>query len=271
MKKLLLTTAIAMMAAPAIAADLPSRVAPPPPAPTVPPAAARSVSALPTFAWSGFYAGVHGGYAFGAEDGQLTETTSATPAVVSSFDRSVKPRGVLGGAHVGYNFHSGSYVYGLEADAEYAKVDDSLSWETSTTATTVGRFGVEQDFRGSLRARFGLAYDGILLYVTGGAAAARVEAAYAAAGSVSKRNVLIGWTAGAGVEYALWSNWSVRAEYRYTNFGDQTIGFAGTTVATGNTSTYSWNADQTEHAVRAGLTYRFGGESSGARPIFARF
>jgi outer membrane immunogenic protein len=271
MKKLLLTTTVAMLAAPAIAADLPSRAAPPPPAPIAAPSAARTVTVLPTFTWSGFYAGVQGGYAFGAGDGQLTETTSAATPVISSFDRSIKPRGFLGGLHAGYNFQSGGYVYGLEADAEYAMVDGSLSSATSTNATTVGRFSAEQDFRGSLRARFGLAYDGILIYVTGGAAAARIEATYAAAGRASKNDVLIGWTAGAGVEYALWSNWSVRAEYRYTNFGDQSVSFPGTTVVAGNTSSYKWSVDHTEHAVRAGLTYRFGGESSGARPIFARY
>jgi opacity protein-like surface antigen len=95
MKKLLLTTTVAMLAAPAIAADLPSRAAPPPPAPIAAPSAARTVTVLPTFTWSGFYAGVQGGYAFGAGDGQLTETTSAATPVISSFDRSIKPRGFL--------------------------------------------------------------------------------------------------------------------------------------------------------------------------------
>ena len=264
MKKLLLATAVAMMAAPAIAADLPSRAAPPPPGPVMAPSAARTVTVLPTFTWSGFYAGIQGGYAFGAGDGQLTETTAATPAVVTNFDRSIKPRGFLGGLHAGYNFQSGGYVYGLEADAEYAMVEGDLT-------ASVAKYSTEQDFRGSLRARFGLAYDGVLIYVTGGAAAARIEATYTNAAKASKNDILIGWTAGAGVEYALWSNWSVRAEYRYANFGDQSVSFPGTTVVAGNTSSYKWSADHTEHAVRAGLTYRFGGESSGARPIFARY
>ena len=264
MKKLLLTAAVTMMAAPAIAADLPSRAAPPAPAPVLPPPATRTVTVLPAFTWGGFYAGVQGGYAFGAGDGLLTETTTGNSPRVSTFDRSIKPRGILGGAHVGYNLQSGSYVYGLEADAEYAPVKGDLS-------VTPAKYSAEQDFRGSLRARFGLAYDGVLIYVTGGAAAARVEAAYAAAGTASKSDTLIGWTAGAGVEYNLWSNWSARAEYRYASFGEQTLSFAGSNAAANNTNNYKWKVEHTEHAVRVGLTYRFGAETAAARPIFARF
>lgn len=269
MKRLLLTSAALILAAPAIAADLPSRAAPPPPPGALPPAASPSVTTLPAFTWTGFYVGVQGGFTWGDGSGVLSETTTA-PAT-TTIGRSVEANGFMGGVHAGYNYQSGSIVYGIEADAEYAAVDGALSIATSTAATQVGRFGIEQDFRGSLRARLGLAYDGVLLYVTGGAAAARVDASYAAAARAAKADTLIGWTAGAGLEYDLWSNWSMRAEYRYTSLGDQDLAFAGTAVAADNTNTYRWNVEHKEHAVRAGLSYRFGAQPSASRPIFARF
>ena len=34
-----------------------------------------------------------------------------------------------------------------------------------------------------------------------------------------------GWTAGAGVEWALWNNWSVKLEYDYYGFGTRSVTF----------------------------------------------
>jgi outer membrane immunogenic protein len=53
----------------------------------------------------------------------------------------------------------------------------------------------------------------------------------------------IGWTAGGGVEYALSLNWSVKAEYLYVNYQDQTIGPGTFTLI--------------ENIVRGGVNYRF--------------
>ena len=52
-----------------------------------------------------------------------------------------------------------------------------------------------------------------------------------------------GWIAGGGVEYALSPNWSVKAEYLYVNFNNQTIGPGTFTVI--------------ENIVRGGVNYRF--------------
>ena len=58
----------------------------------------------------------------------------------------------------------------------------------------------------------------------------------------------IGWTAGAGLEYALTDNWSVRAEYDYLGFGSKQLSFAPVTT----------NADLNVQEVKAGFDYKFG-------------
>ena len=78
-------------------------------------------------------------------------------------------------------------------------------------------------------------------YITAGAAFAGVENSI---GAASVGDTRIGWTAGLGLEYMVWSNWSVKFEYLYADLG--------TAAAPG-----PGNADITANIVRAGLNYRF--------------
>ena len=66
----------------------------------------------------------------------------------------------------------------------------------------------------------------------------------------------LGWTLGAGVEYALSNNWTARAEYRYTDFGTKTDTLALTYPGFHAKNHY------TDQAVRLGLSYKFGGPSA---------
>lgn len=253
MKKLLLSTAAILVAAPALAADLPRRTAAAAPAPA--PVFTQVVS------WQGLYVGAQLGYAWGEAETIYT----APPALVGV--GVVETEGLIGGLHAGYNWQRGSLVYGLEADVEYANTDGSAIVTLPPATTVLGAVAVENQLRGSLRARFGFAFDRALLYVTGGLAVGKIEAAFAApAGTpvASGSDWRFGWTVGAGVEYALSSNWSARLEYRYTDFGDFNLTLP-TGVIAGATSA---NIDTTEHAVRVGVSYRFGGP---VRPVVARY
>jgi outer membrane immunogenic protein len=70
----------------------------------------------------------------------------------------------------------------------------------------------------------------------------------------------VGWTAGAGAEALLWSNWLMRIEYRYADYGklDFTL-FPGVGACGPGCDTISANATLTTHTVLLGLAYRFGG------------
>jgi len=221
----------------AAAADLPSRKAPEAYAP-----------APLAYSWTGFYVGAQIGHGWGHDTAD-----SFGPTWVFLAKNTLKIKGPVGGIHAGYNLQSGSIVYGLEADLEIANIRGS----TGDTAVDGGvlRLGTQ----GTLRGRLGYAFDRTLLYVTGGLAVGDTHINYMRNGRGLQENVSkthVGWTLGAGVEYALSNNWTARAEYRYTDFGTKTD-----TLAVSYPGFHAKN-HYTDQAVRLGLSYKFGGPSA---------
>ncbi|WP_160008844.1 outer membrane protein [Rhizobium sp. 18055] len=151
--------------------------------------------------WSGFYLGAQGGYSW---------NQASYPGADQKLDSGSF------GAHAGYNFQHGNIVYGIENDFNY-------NFEKSDET------GLEWDASG--RARVGYAWDRTLFFATAGLAAAGAKVDVPAAGK--KDDILIGWTAGGGVEHAITDNILVRGEYRYSDFGKKdfgsTIGEVGAT------------------------------------------
>jgi len=191
-----------------------------------------TVYSEPSYAnWTGFYIGVNAGYGFGKSD---WEFPAASPS----------PKGFLGGATIGYNFQTGSWVWGVEADGDYSAIKGSTSCfvgldtcETKLTWLATGR------------GRIGYAgWNNWLPYLTAGVAGGNIKATESFFGSASKTK--IGWTAGAGIEYALWTNWSVKAEYLYVDLGNFDCGVSCGAVATDNVSFKT-------NIARIGVNYRF--------------
>lgn len=120
---------------------------------------------------------------------------------------------MIGGAHVGYNYQMGMFVAGLEGDVNGSNYNGNNTLGGLT-------YGTRENIDGSVRGRLGIAWDRALVYATGGAAFGDFQNTYSLGGfSDSPSTTRIGWTIGGGVEYAIDNNWSVRAEYRYTDFG----------------------------------------------------
>ena len=283
-KKFIAGAALCLMPFAASAADLPSRV--PAPAP---------VLAAPMFTWSGFYAGVQGGW-MQQHDKYTGQTWDSgyTPGLApqaflitlspASYGTS-KQNGFVGGGHVGYNRQVGSLVYGVEADLEGSTAKNSFT-ETFTNLPELPGFPVEKwgyrssyGLQGSARARLGFAMDRTLFYVTGGLAFANVTHSYwqtissaPAAFDVSNMaskfdKTRFGYTVGAGVAYALNNNWSLRAEYRYTDLGSVKHAVTWNDAFAPITVTTSEKHKLTSHAVRLGLSYAFGGPA----PVVAKY
>lgn len=225
-----------LIAGSAIAADLPTRA--PAPAPMM----------APVFTWTGFYVGAQGGYAWANMPGR---GLNAAGAVIGT--GTIKPAGVFGGLHAGYNMQSGGFVYGVEIDAE-------LSGVRKNNLATFGP-KVAETYRGSLRLRAGFAADRALFYVTGGAALSNAKTTITNGGGAffAKSRTSLGWTLGAGVEYAFTNNWSGRLEYRYSDFGRYSV--SGLPAAFAPLASVRFR--HTDHAVRVGLSYRFGGTVAG--------
>ena len=181
-----------------------------------------AVEETPLFNWTGFTAGVQGGYAWNNNDADFGGGFSA------DFDG-----GILGG-FVGYNHQlDNNWVIGIEGDLEKNWGDDSLA----IGGITAFNYGL--DWQGSVRGRVGYAFDRALLYGTAGWAVGRGFLDVPVAG-VGQKETFNGFT---DMVFG-------RIEYRYTNFGDKDFDFTGVGGPV-------INSDLDQHAIRIGLGIKF--------------
>lgn len=212
----------AAMATPSLAADLPR------------PAYKAPIYVAP-FSWSGFYIGINGGYGIGKSDWSSSITTG-----------SVNPKGWLVGGTIGYNLQTGVWVWGLEADAGLSTMKGSTTGGTGVCGAAPG-CETRNRWLGTARGRIGYAFDRFLPYLTGGAAFGDVKMSPNT--GLSETKTKIGWTVGAGLEYAFLGAWSAKIEYLYTDLGKSTCSAASCVVDTD--VTYKANL------IRLGVNYRF--------------
>jgi outer membrane immunogenic protein len=188
---------------------------------------------------------------------------------------SGKLSGPLAGGQVGFNWQAGWAVFGAELDAQWTGLRSSFP-SGCDTATCFASDAVRVKSLVTGRARFGVAFDWIMPYVTAGAALASVsdDLVLTIAGVTgafdSHTGSRLGWTAGAGVDVALTSNWSARFEYLYVNVDDiQTTARIPNVLGLGSTA----NGIQVHDSIlRVGVNYRFGprgGPGVIERPIVA--
>ena len=238
---LIATTALVTLAGAAAAADLPARgVAP---APYV---------AAPIFSWTGFYIGVNGGY--GGDANTYPITTPLAPIAATA---KITSSGGFGGGQIGYNYQFGSFVAGLEADIQGSDIKGELSADAVVGATGINASaGSDLRYFGTARGRIGYAFfDRAMVYATGGYAYGDSRSFFnlnlGGATSGAKTINLSGFAVGAGIEYALTPNWTVKTEYLYLDFGKKSIsnfaqnGFANVDIRS------------RAHTVKLGLNYKF--------------
>ena len=245
------------------AADLPAR--PYTKAPIAPPA----------YNWTGCYAGANAGAVWGRQNVTSTATGPAwlvdAPADVAATNAVASPNiresnGEAGG-QIGCNWQKSSWVFGFEADAEYMGQSRSSSSTvivpvalTSVTANT----STSSNYLSTVRGRLGFTpADRWLAYVTGGLAVGRVGLSqsifFAGSGSTasgSTGSTQTGWVVGAGLEYGLTPNWSMRGEYLYVDLGSVSANLFNPAFPT---FTHTTSAKFTDNIARVGLNYRWGG------------
>ncbi|MBV8754142.1 MAG: porin family protein [Hyphomicrobiales bacterium] len=249
------------------------------PAPAVAPAPA-------VYDWTGFYLGVNAGYGWNTGDGPLTcvgptGVSFATGCGLIPF-AGLKPAGPLGGGQAGYNWQAGQYLVGLESDFQWSDIQGSTRtngpWPHVNTlaispATSFFTASHKIDWFGTTRLRIGYAgFDRTLIYATGGLIYARVDEQTAVVHQetgisypVSESVNRAGWTAGAGIEYAMTRNVTAKLEGLYYDLGEDTISSHSVPLVNGFTRGMTF---ETRGAiVRAGLNYKFdwGG------PVVARY
>ena len=115
-----------------------------------------------------------------------------------------------------------------------------------TTSRVIPRPASAAKFQALGSLRRAVAWDRLLFYGTVGAAFQNVKFAVTAPPLTTPLATTVdavGVIAGGGVEFAILPNWSVKAEYLYVSFNNQTIGPGTFTLI--------------ENVVRDGVNYRF--------------
>src|SRR5215470_2241908 len=232
--------------------------------------------------WTGIYFGVNAGYGWAQGSsttvfgGGLTNAGLAAPPGTTTplglgatelggtgLFSSSSPRGGIAGGQIGFNWQAGMVVFGAELDAQWSGQSNAVL--LSCTPPMPGCTATEAVKIRSLttgRARIGLAFDWLMPYVTvGGALVNARDDLTVNVGGVSANfqplsGATLGWTAGAGVDVALSSNWSARFEYLHIRANDVTSsvgipGFLGVGL-TAESAAYQ------DNIVRVGLNYRIG-------------
>jgi outer membrane immunogenic protein len=230
----------------------------------------------PVFTWTGFYVGVNAGVAFADSNNDSIFVPPGTfgPGTGNFFVTGVGGNNdatFTGGGQIGYNYQAGGWVFGVEADLQWADMNNgnnNLGFNVVglpagfTFATT--NAGIE--WWGTARGRIGYAWDRALLYATGGFAFGggggnnNFCGGFSCGGGDDTRT---GWTVGGGLEYAFTNNWTVKIEGLYVNLdgggsNNGLLGFVnGAPVFLPPGFVTNAVDEQTFGVVRVGLNYKF--------------
>jgi outer membrane immunogenic protein len=167
-----------------------------------------------SYSWAGPYLGANLGYAWGSVD-----------------NNPAKPSGFVGGVQAGYNWQSGSFVFGLEGDIQATGAEETFApWKFSNP------------WFGTVRGRAGFAFNNVIFFGTGGLAFGELRATTF---GLSESITNAGWTLGAGAEVGFAQNWSAKVEYLYVDLANSNF------VVTGASNGYRFGL------IRAGVNYRF--------------
>jgi outer membrane immunogenic protein len=233
---------------------------------------------VPIFTWTGLYAGLQVGYAWDRDPVTVTNSDAVT-GVVFSDTFGANPDGVIGGAHLGYLKQIDQWVIGLEGSVDGTSVSINRVNSPFGFTSALGFAGLpilaslntSSAVQGSIRLRAGIALDRVLLYATGGAAFAGIEKSYTAGVPVflteSITQTRSGWTVGGGLAYAVTNNWSIRAEYRYSDFG-RLIDFPFA-VLISPFGLLSVQHRLTQNQVQFGISYKF--DTMAPVPVVAKY
>lgn len=168
----------------------------------------------PAYSWMGPYVGVNIGYQWGSTANNPTD-----------------PSGIEGGLQTGYNWQSGQFVFGGEADIQLSGSEDVFApWKFSNP------------WFGTVRGRAGMAVNNVLFYGTGGLAYGGLKGEIS---GLSETKAHVGWTVGAGVEVGFTPNWSAKIEYLYIDLTDRRYSVTGT------------DNGLESNLLRFGVNYRF--------------
>jgi outer membrane immunogenic protein len=207
--------------------------------------------------WSGCHVGIQGGGVWGTSKHTHHDSN---PAVAGGFGlpltNNFDVTGAIFGGTLGcdYQFNN-NWVIGIENDLSWSNMKGSSHLIPPFTPAA-NTSETNEKWLDTLRLRLGVAWDRWFLYGTGGVAFSEVGIRLCSPLAITcgtASHTVTGWTAGAGIEYAFWNNWSVKLEYLYVDLG--TTFFPE--IHEQNGSFIARDVKLTSNIVRAGLNYKF--------------
>lgn len=271
MKKSILGLAAigALLAAPAMAADLRMPVKAPP------------APIAPVFSWTGFYIGGNVGGSWG--DVPEVFNLPAAPAsplvpggiAAFSVSNTAHSTSLIGGGQIGFNYQINQIVLGAEADLDWRHNSNDFSCPVvSPTGCVPASASIlslhdEQNWLGTVRGRLGIAFNRVLLYGTGGLAYGNVqhtlnETQLTGIGGTTLASMILsdnttrtGWAAGVGAEYAITDQWSIGVEWLHVDLGSTTLNNPGVTINTVAFTPSSATFTDRSDIVRGRIDWRF--------------
>ena len=208
--------------------------------------------------WTGFYAGGHVGGAF--SDNRWSDPFPSAKTGLqfnnAGFGDTIHGNGPLAGGQAGFNWQTGSWVLGLQAD--WSKTD--LRGE-NTCYSGVGGLNCQNIINnvGTVTGRLGYAWDRAMVYAEGGAARGQIDYALLGDTFLQSRGYGVtrisawGWVAGGGLEYAMTDHWTTMVEYQHVDLGTNAVPFPTVALVKlqGNT------IRQTVDLFKLGVNYKF--------------
>jgi outer membrane immunogenic protein len=217
----------------------------------------------PVANWTGFYIGGNAGGILGRNPSNYNNLVAGGGNINETFH--VMPRGFAGGAQAGYNWQTGAWVYGVEADIQGTNARDQdacVTW-CGAFATAVG---VKQTLPWfvTARGRVGYAVGPTLVYATGGYARGAIHTTITTIVPPVNVNELKhtqgGYTVGGGIEMPFelfgWfgRNWTVKTEYLYIDLGGSADVYG---IASAGGTPQFFSTEMRAHVFRTGINYRF--------------
>jgi outer membrane immunogenic protein len=172
----------------------------------------------------------------------------AASVLVQDDYSTISPAGLFGDITLGADFQgSGSnVVFGVFGNYSFGGIDANVGSGYDNITMSI-----DNQYQLGLRAGY-LVTPTTLAYVKAGYSGGTLNVTHTGAGEWSNPS-LSGYTAGLGVETRLYGGVFARAEYDYTNYGDnQFHTYSNATT----TETSSVNLD--EHIAKVGVIYKFG-------------
>jgi outer membrane immunogenic protein len=222
-----------LLAAPAMAADIPVKYVAPP----------------AVFSWTGCYIGVHVGAGWQVSD-----------FVGGNAESGV---GAVDGAQAGCNLQWRQFVIGLEGEFWGSGLNDRSFFDRpgDFTSDAISR----NRWDGTFAARAGVAFDRAFIYGKVGVAVGKFDYSndrvfFPGTDTIRGSATIAGVLIGTGFEYAVTDNWTAKFEYDYIDFGNKIVNFTDTNcnaIGVCTTTTFSQTVKERKQLAKIGVNYKF--------------